>query len=354
MQNDRTQSYFRKKITFLNIILTCMIVMLHATPNLRFGLPLGSNTPVIYGLRNALEVAVPLFFFISGLLFYRSCRSNQIYHKIKRRFSSLVVPYLLWNALFFAIYWVLSHLDFTASRMHMVEVPGDPLFVLNGILNSKFTPLWFIKDLIIFMLCAPVIYFLIHTGRLAIVTLAVSVTVGLIFDFSYENPIVWLPVYLQGAIIGRYYYSEQSHHTYTALSAHLKGRYSRKVAVAILSVCILCLYLMILFEPKAMNIFRYVTPIIIWVSTDLVLGRYLDDSFVVKTWMGYTFFIYCTHYFVLNILQKIVVLNFEPTEVLLTMMMIITPVITILMLLFLASKLSNFKIYKVLNGGRGL
>lgn len=354
IQSRQTESYFRKKISFLNIILTFMIVMLHATPNLRFGLPLDSNTPVIYGLRNLVEVAVPLFFFISGLLFYYSCGRNDINNKLKRRFKSLVIPYILWNALFFTLYWVLSHWEFTASRMHMAEVPNNPGFVLNGILNSKFTPLWFIKDLIIFTLCAPVIYFLIHTRKLAIVTLAVSITIGLIFDFSYENPIVWLPVYMQGAVWGRYYYNDYSHHTSTALTRHLKGCYSRQAAIGIMSVCFVGLYLLILFKPESIIIYRYATPIILWVITDLVLGRYLDDSFVVKTWMGYTFFIYCTHYFVLNIIQKVFVLNFKPSELLLTLMMILTPVITILLLVFVASKLSHLKIYKVLNGGRGV
>lgn len=348
------ESFFRKKITFMNVILTFMIVMLHATPNLRFGIPIDGNTPVIYGLRNLAEVAVPLFFFLSGLLFYCNCRSNDIHYKIKRRFVNLVIPYILWNTFFFGIYWVLSHWTFTASRMHMVEVPSNLVYILNGILNSKFTPLWFIKDLIIFTLCAPAIYFLIHTKKLAVGAVVVTMTVGLIFDFSYENPITWCPIYLQGAVIGRYFYNDASRHCSSALTSYLKGCYSQYIAITLLSVCFICLYALILVEPGSITIYRYATPIILWIATDLILGQYLDDSFVIKTWMGYSFFIYCTHYFVLNILQKVAVLNFKPTEFLLTSLMIITPAITILLLIWLASKLSYFKFYKVLTGGRGI
>lgn len=353
-ESVKKESYFRKKIIFLNIVLTFMIVTLHATPNLRFGIPIDSNTPVIFALRNFVEAAVPLFFFISGLLFYCSCQRTDIRRKIKSRFNSLVIPYLLWNTLFLVIYWMLSHWEFTASRMHMVQVASDPGYVVNGILNSKFTPLWFIKDLIIFTLCAPIIFFLIHTKKLAIVILALSITAGLLLDFSYESPLTWLPVYLQGAIIGRYYYNDYSHHGSTALTSKVTKRHSKQVAIGILSLIFICLYLLIIFEPETITLYRYATPIILWISTDFVLGRYIDDSFVVKTWMGYTFFIYCTHYFVLNIIQKVVVLNFKPTELLLTLMMIITPAITILLLVFVASKLSNLKIYKILNGGRGI
>lgn len=338
----------------MNIVLTFMIVMLHATPNLRFGIPVDSNTPVVYGLRNLVEVAVPLFFFLSGLLFYCNCRRNNIHCKIKRRFKNLVIPYILWNALFFGIYWFLSHWSFTAARMNMVEVPDNLGFIADGILNSKFTPLWFIKDLIIFTLFAPAIYFLIHTKRLAILSVAATITIGLIFDFDYENPIVWLPVYLQGAVIGRYFYSDKSNHSSMATTYNLKGIFSKPIVIAILSSCFFCLYMLILFEPGTIIVYRYATPLILWITTDLILEKYLNDSFVVKPWMGCMFFIYCTHYFVLNILQKVAVLNFKPTEFLLTSLMIITPAITILLLILLASKLSYFKLYKVLTGGRDI
>jgi surface polysaccharide O-acyltransferase-like enzyme len=57
-----TQDYFKSKITFLNVILTIMIVILHAKSPERFGLLL-EDYPVIYSISMLCRVATPLFFF---------------------------------------------------------------------------------------------------------------------------------------------------------------------------------------------------------------------------------------------------------------------------------------------------
>lgn len=351
---NQTDSYFSRKIIFLNTILTFMIVLHHATPNLRFGLPLDRSTPIIYGLRYLTETAVPLFFFISGMLFYCRCSRSEIKSKIKRRSKSLLLPYILWNTLFFAIYWILSHWEVTASRMNMSEIPNGIVDITRGILDSKFTPLWFVKNLIIYTLLAPLIYFLIHTRILAWLSLIVSTIIGVSFDFSYENALVWLPIYLQGAIAGKYFYSDMSNQRSDAISHLCNKKRNRLIIKNSLIISFIIIYCMVMFHSDYLIIYRYITPILLWMITDLVAANYLENSFEVKKWMGYTFFIYCTHYFILNIMQKLAVLNFEPTEFLLTALMIITPVITIVFLIFLASKLSNCKIYKVLTGGRGI
>lgn len=346
-------TYFYKKITFLTVVLTFLIVLHHATPNLRFGIGLDRSTPVIYGIKTLTEIAVPLFFFISGLLFYYNCSREVIVGKIKRRVKSLIIPYLLWNALFFVIYWMLSHWDVTASRMNMVAMPSGIADVMLRILDSRFTPLWFIKDLIIFTLSAPVIFVLIRNCNLAIITLSLTLLAGLFLGFPYQSPLTWLPVYLQGAVLGKYYYGSPSRQGADAITGLFKTKALSCVVSCTVFASFICLYILVYFVPDSITVFRYATPLILWMITDFVLGRYLNTSFEIKAWMGYTFFIYCTHYFILNILQKLAVLNFKPTEQLLTLLMIVTPSITIVLLIFLASKLSNFKIYKILTGGRG-
>ena len=346
-------TYFYKKITFLTVVLTFLIVLHHATPNLRFGLSLDRSTPVIYGIKALTEIAVPLFFFISGLLFYYNCSRELIVGKMKRRVKSLIVPYLLWNALFFAIYWLLSHWDVTASRMNMVAMPSGISDIILRILDSRFTPLWFIKDLIIFTVFAPVIFLLIRTRKLAIITLSVTLLAGLFMGFPYQSPLTWLPVYLQGAVLGRYYYGNSSRQGADAITGLFKTKTTSRVAGSVVCASFICLYILVYFVPDSITVFRYATPLILWMITDFLLGRYLNNSFEIKAWMGCTFFIYCTHYFILNILQKLAVLNLKPTELFLTLLMIITPAVTIVLLIFLASKLSDFKIYKILTGGRG-
>lgn len=349
-----TPSYFSKKITFLNVVMTFLIVLRHATPNLRFGLELDGSTPIIYGLNCLTEAAVPLFFFISGLLFYYNCSKDVIVSKIKRRFKSLVIPYLLWNTFFFVVYFVLSHWNFTASRMNMIAIPCGLTDIVRGILDSRFTPLWFIKNLIIYTIFAPIIFYFISTKTRAMLTLLLTLVITLLLDFSYDSYFVWLPVYLQGAVLGRFFYRESSNQGVDALSRCFRTRASYLVMLCLTGICFTGLYILALWYPDSLLLYRCFTPILLWVITDFLVGQYINTSFKVKAWMGAMFFIYCTHYFVLNIIQKVAVLTFEPTEMFMTLLMIVTPAITIALLLLVASAISKFKVYKILNGGRGL
>lgn len=91
------------RLPHLNFLLSLLIVFHHG-----FTMPVGFNgsySPVSYGLTTAVErymynlseCAVPTFFFLSAYLFYRSFDGTwmQYVQKMKRRFWSLVVPYVI-------------------------------------------------------------------------------------------------------------------------------------------------------------------------------------------------------------------------------------------------------------------
>lgn len=112
------------------------------------------------------EITVPLFFFISGFLFfYRVDKWNQqVYvRKLKSRFHTLVIPYLLWNTLFLLyvafLGWIMpSLLTFKKSFLTMT-----PLEILNTYweLSQGLIPLWFIRDLIIINLLSWILYWML-------------------------------------------------------------------------------------------------------------------------------------------------------------------------------------------------
>ena len=120
------------------------------------------------------EIAVPLFFFISGFLFFYNVTvfNKQIYvRKLKSRFRTLVIPYFFWNTLFLLyvaiLGWVMpSLLTFKKSFLTM-----EPLDVLNTYweLSQGLIPLWFIRDLIIINLFSWVIYWMLKPKYSAII-----------------------------------------------------------------------------------------------------------------------------------------------------------------------------------------
>ena len=114
MTNDELLS---KTISYLRFPLTVGVVFIH------FGLSKGLN---IHGVKQGLEnpdwyffiiklisetlarIGVPLFFIISGFLFfYRNDFSKDVYRKkLRTRFITLFVPFVLWNCV--AIMWKLK------------------------------------------------------------------------------------------------------------------------------------------------------------------------------------------------------------------------------------------------------
>ncbi|WP_418359260.1 acyltransferase family protein [Sphingobacterium detergens] len=148
------------------------------------------------------EACVPLFFFISGFLFFYKTAgfSREIYlQKLKNRIRSLLVPYIFWNLLIILFLMLAqtflsgslvsgrnklitdySLLDWLWSFWDTSHV--NPLTKKTLPINS---PFWFIRDLMVVVLFSPLIYILIKKLRVYAV-----IILGLLWIF---NPFFYLP-----------------------------------------------------------------------------------------------------------------------------------------------------------------
>lgn len=350
LMSNKDSSYFSKKVTFLNVFLTFVIVVLHAKTPERWGIPLDMNNPFIYMVHIFTQIGVPMFFFISGLLFYRNCRFDDIERKLKSRVHSLLVPYILWNTLFVGVFFILTHIPFIHNKMNMGDVLNEPLEIIHAILNARYTVLWFVKDLMIFCCLSAGIYLALKNKIIAFSVLILLVINTLFGNYGYENIFTWFPMYFSGAIIGKFYLGLSGINE--GISGIMKNRF-HKISVSLLLIIIFVfLYILSVKNEDFLFYYRLFSPIILWFVTDLMLMDFLKQRFHVKRWMSYMFFIFCTHQFLLNVLQKIVVLNFLPTPLVLNVTFIITPVIVVLILIQVAKILSRYKFYIYLSGGR--
>lgn len=116
------------------------------------------------------RLAVPCFFFISGFLFFHGLQSWSWEGwgcKLKRRVRTLLIPYLLWNAIALLAFWAYDRLGGTATglyeqfqqrgglRIFWNIHGGLPIGSQSGPLDG---PLWFIRDLTYYILAAPALY----------------------------------------------------------------------------------------------------------------------------------------------------------------------------------------------------
>lgn len=355
MDNNRkpTEStYFSKKVTFLNVFLTFFIVVLHAKTPERWGLELNSDYFFIFWMTAFNQLCVPSFFFISGLLFYNKCKFGDIERKLKSRVKSLVVPYVLWNTFFVGVYFVLSHVPFLSNRMNQRVVLNSFTEVIYAIIHSNYTDLWFVKNLILYSAFSCVIYLLLNSMKVALGVLAVSVILNVVIDFEYESIYTWFPMYFAGAIYSRFLLRDANGAYNDFCNSLMPPR--RRILTLFLMIC----FVVLLWGVGQSNAekylfwYRFFSPVILWLLTDLFLRDYLVNKYTVKPWMKYMFFIYCTHHFVLNVVQKFVVMTYPPTPLVLNLTFVLSSFLVFVVLIMIARFLSRYNFYSYLSGGR--
>lgn len=162
-------------IEWLRFPLIAAVVLLHSGEN-------GVTGPDLYSIlctvlsHGVLKIAVPCFFLISGYLFFGGLRewSTQVWErKIKRRVHTLLIPYLLWNVIAFVAAYLYGLLRASANGWELTSI-ADAL-AQGGGLNMFWAsmmgcpvnyPLWFLRDLIIFVALTPAIFWLIKNTKL--------------------------------------------------------------------------------------------------------------------------------------------------------------------------------------------
>lgn len=133
------------------------------------------------------RLAVPCFFFISSYLFFNNLQiwSWSVWKtKIKRRVHTLLIPYILWNIIAFFAFWAFANLSGNHLNLlqHFQESGGIRIFwgvkgeLPIGVRDAPIdSPLWFIRDLMLYTLLTPFIYQFIRwtraIGLLALCTL---------------------------------------------------------------------------------------------------------------------------------------------------------------------------------------
>ncbi len=170
-------SYLHSKFRVISIICTILVVFVHSH-NL---LLLMSESEIIVrgGLTGFIEnfisqgltrVASPMFFMISGYLFFLNMKESRGWFlaKLKKRARSLLTPYLLWSLWGILFFFFLQTFPFTRYFFTGVRITD---YSITDLLHTLFIQpipyqLWFLRDLMMLVLISPVLYFLVKNFRL--------------------------------------------------------------------------------------------------------------------------------------------------------------------------------------------
>ena len=201
MQKFKLQLVNLGGIKFLLIIL---IVCIHASPSVRVELTY-TNAFQIYFSQVISRIAVPIYFFISGYLMEIGLKNYTKWRqKISRRIITILVPYLLWNAIYGLFLLGLSSIysyNTSISSEDTVLQISKHIFI-----DPAISPLWFLRDLFIFQLTSVLLIALSYRIRVLVLLLLlilwlydfhipytiISSEGALFFTLGFFN---WLPIF---------------------------------------------------------------------------------------------------------------------------------------------------------------
>lgn len=335
--------YLSDKLTILYTVLIVMVVYIHSYYLEAEYYPTALFLQKLTGA-GICRIANCLFFVISGYLFARNIHSNSdVFQKMRKRFSTLLIPYLIWNVIF--ILWYVF-LDVIPGVDRWVNGGG----ILNQMANQSIWQtlhklwwgpaafqLWFLRDLLVMVLFTPLLCWWAkqHWQSALVVALISTAFYGWLVYF-------WIGIILstQKADVENYPCSRW------ALLVTSLLFFGYAVYVALYGAL-----------PTYIEVFANMAGLyVVWRTYD-ILAKGRDDRARHGVWKyicGYSFFIYLFHEPTFNIIKKLTLAIIGVSESTLILLYYINPWIMVAVAVVIA-KLLQFimpSVYKVLTGGR--
>jgi surface polysaccharide O-acyltransferase-like enzyme len=297
--------------------------------------------------------AVPLFYIISGYLFFLKIPDGiySIFEKMKKRIWTLLIPYIIGCMAFIVFYIAMDFIPGTAPFMNSSLLPifdenfGNIVYAIFYDAGNSMPlafQLWFLRDLIILVILSPVLY-LLHKYLKWYWVLIV-----LILNYL---PIDYFPIY------ALFWFTLGGSLTKTDLLINIKGGNLLIMPIIFLLQCLAQLFYPDLF------IWNYIRiPIIllgvysIWMIYDIVVPQTfsLQQHTCLTQICGFTFFIYLFHEPALNIVRKVIVFFLGKNETGYLISYLVSPWIFIIIAVIIGMILKKYvsKLYNIAAGGR--
>lgn len=291
------------------------------------------------------DFAVPIFFIISGFLFFANFNivdgtTNFFISKIKKRIRMLVLPYAIWCTLYIATIFIIGFfVDYKTDYFVYCKQGQWWKFLSYVYLEPAAFHLWFVRDLFIVILCSPLIFLFIKY-------LPIYVQIGCLLPLGVFQ---FIPIISWGLLwftIGSMFSLNKKEIFYFI---------NPKLAILCLIAYSTAIACFVLFDISLASDRPYAALVIlsgvagIWKG-----GGYLCSFNSVNPMMYYTFFIYCSHIPLLNIVKTIIYPRLINSGIGCTLGFLLSPVVTISACLIVGKLLQSKAplLYRVLSGGR--
>lgn len=298
----------KNKISYLHFIMSVLVILIHSINN-------ETRFEKFFSIDSGIgQFAVPLFFIISGFLFFRNLESvNDAVAKLKRRVYTLLIPYLLWNLIYYAI--------------HLLLKPGNGISmgeIIDAAFTYKYNPsFWFMYQLILLSIISPILYYLFNMSWknqqtmkwlvtiVVVVAAELAIATGIDIPYLNEDAFVY---YVCGYFLA-YLYN----------SGRINFISKKNILICLLIFALTFvfnryIYHLLTLNPKYLNPFIS-TIVIVRLFGALFLFYFFDLIFSydsVPKFMSQTFFLYAIHYMIVKamiIMMKFLMYKFVPVGI---------------------------------------
>lgn len=343
--------YLSDKIKILSFVAIILVLYIHSAfhdyPHEILGMELN------HYLQSAISgkigrCAVPLFFMISGYLFFLNVSSlRDVLRKMNKRVNSLLIPYII-AAIFFPVCLLLiEQIPFAAKMSNgsgfLVEFQKPIWDVLRGLFIAKdggTSPLafhlWFLRDLIVVVACSPILYILRKHLKIEYVCL-------IFFVLSYVNTSV---------------VQFSSFFWFIAGEAFLiRLDKVRSWNWLVIYLIISTLEMVISCEASYLKIpITFVGVVAMWSMYDYLVDKSfaLKNHYNLSTVCSFTFFIYLFHEPTLNVVRKLLVIVLGRSSLGFAVNYMLSPWIFAILFILLGLFCRKFipRLYSICVGGR--
>lgn len=294
------------------------------------------------------RTAVPMFFMISGMLFFRNINDlGDVLSKMKRRAMMLLVPFLIAGLFLPAVYLVMGQLPWTAQFINSDDMFCEVdsvwtvlqslyLYVPGGDQPWGFH-LWFLRDLIIIIALSPILYFARKRLGGGIVVAALFCLTYIPVKLSFVTSMFW---FMTGDWLLMKFSKVKS--------------WLWVIIYFVVSAC------QMLMPNKAWIFFTLPITLIgviaFWTLYDYIAGKNLNlkQHRILSTACQFTFFIYLYHEPTINILRKLMIIPLGRTSLGFALNYLLSPWVFVLIAIPVGMLMKKHipKIYEILVGGR--
>jgi Acyltransferase family. len=340
-----------KTIDYLRFPLILGVILIHSySKNVTFSgvdISLAEGYPINYIVQNLFSrvigmFCVPVFFFMSGFLFFLNCEIDfpRYKCKINNRIKTLLIPYLFWNLLVLFLYFVIQSIPFISTSFS-VNQPLIKNYSFFDYINAFWgfddgKPIayqfWFIRDLFIVSLLTPLLkrifsYFK-YWGILSL---------GVIW---YFNSLLIIPEYILTAF---FFFSFGAYFSYNKMNFI---SFFRKYFVFFLVVYPIIAIIDLFTEGMIYNPYIHNLNILAGLIFSFNIVSFFIEKNVIhnrKDLSQASFFVFAMHEPLLAFIRKILFKFLSPnTEIILLVIYFAGMIITACIILFIYSYLKNY------------